>query len=93
MENSKTMSVCSPDDACQILDPIQSPITHGYRTKCEFTIGKNIQGERTVGFLLGQYRDGVTAVLEPYDCLHVSDNAKEIVRAMEVIILCSSLCF
>ncbi|CEI96020.1 hypothetical protein RMCBS344292_10191 [Rhizopus microsporus] len=71
------------DDACQILDPIQSPITHGYRTKCEFTIGKNIQGERKVGFLLGQYRDGVTAVLEPYDCLHVSDKAKEIVRAME----------
>lgn len=72
------------DPIYQILEPIQSPLTEGYRTKCEFTIGKNLKGEKTVGFLLGQYRDGVTSVLDPQECLHVSEKAKEIAKAMEV---------
>ncbi|KAG1446029.1 hypothetical protein G6F56_009710 [Rhizopus delemar] len=71
------------DPIYQILEPIQSPLTEGYRTKCEFTIGKNLKGEKTVGFLLGQYRDGVTSVLDPQECLHVSEKAKEIAKAME----------
>ncbi|CAO3695142.1 unnamed protein product [Rhizopus stolonifer] len=71
------------DPVYQILEPIQSPLTEGYRTKCEFTIGKNLDGEKTVGFLLGQYRDGVTSVLDPQECLHVSEKAKEVAKAME----------
>ncbi|KAF1806527.1 S-adenosyl-L-methionine-dependent methyltransferase [Mucor lusitanicus] len=65
---------------CEVLDPIPSPEINGYRTKCEFTIGKNLDGEPTVGFLLGLYRDGITSVLEPSECLNVSDTAKHIAR-------------
>ncbi|OBZ86355.1 tRNA (uracil-5-)-methyltransferase A [Choanephora cucurbitarum] len=64
-------------------DIIQSPLINGYRTKCEFTIGKDLTGEKTVGFLLGLYREGCTAVLDPEQCLHVSDTAKQIAKAME----------
>lgn len=69
---------------CELLDTIQSPEVNGYRTKCEFTIGKDLEGKPTVGFLLGLYRDGITAVLSPNDCLHVSDKAKQVAKAMEV---------
>lgn len=71
------------DMDCEILDTIQSPCINGYRTKCEFTIGKNMEGERTVGFLLGSYRDGCTFVLNANDSFHVSDKAKGIAAAME----------
>lgn len=69
---------------CELLDTIQSPVVNGYRTKCEFTIGKDLDGAPTVGFLLGLYRDGITAVLDPDDCLHVPEKAKEVAKAMEV---------
>ncbi|KAI8384413.1 S-adenosyl-L-methionine-dependent methyltransferase [Radiomyces spectabilis] len=68
---------------CEVLDPIASPEVNGYRSKCEFTIGKNLEGEPTVGFLLGLYRHGITAVLEPSECLHVSDTTKKLAKAME----------
>lgn len=72
---------------CEILDTIQSPLINGYRTKCEFTIGKNLEGDKTVGFLLGLYRDGVTAVLGPDECLHIPEKAKQVAKAMEVFVL------
>lgn len=67
----------------ELLDTIQSPLINGYRTKCEFTIGRDLSGKKTVGFLLGLYRDGITAVLNPDDCLHVSEKAKQVAKAME----------
>lgn len=65
---------------CEVLEPIPSPEINGYRTKCEFTIGYNLSGEPTVGFLLGLYREGITNVLEPSECLNVSDTAKKIAK-------------
>src|SRR6266498_2712149 len=62
---------------------IPSPILKGYRNKCEFTVGLNLKGEKTVGFLLGAYKDGLTTVLEPHDSIHVSDIAKKIALAMQ----------
>ncbi|KAF7724754.1 tRNA methyltransferase 2 [Apophysomyces ossiformis] len=76
---------------CPYEDIIASPNVNGYRTKCEFTIGHNLEGEATVGFLLGLYRHGVTAVLSPNDCLHVPDVAKKIAKAMENYVRASSL--
>ncbi|KAL0079720.1 S-adenosyl-L-methionine-dependent methyltransferase [Phycomyces blakesleeanus] len=67
---------------CPISSIIPSPEINGYRTKCEFTIGKDLDGRRTVGFLLGLYRAGITAVLEPSECLNVSTTAKRIAKAM-----------
>ncbi|KAI9248559.1 S-adenosyl-L-methionine-dependent methyltransferase [Phascolomyces articulosus] len=67
----------------EILDPIASPEINGYRTKCEFTIGRSPEGEPTVGFLLGLYRHGITSVLSPDDCLHVPDVSKQIASTMQ----------
>ncbi|KAF7728548.1 tRNA methyltransferase 2 [Apophysomyces ossiformis] len=68
---------------CDLLDPIGSPTINGYRTKCEFTIGRNPDSEPAVGFLLGLYRDGITSVMDPKECLHVPEVAKRIAKAME----------
>lgn len=67
-----------------MLDIIASPFTEGYRTKCEFSIGTDLDGRPSVGFLLGLYKDGITAVLSPQDCLHVGEKAKRIAGAMQV---------
>ncbi|CAG8630848.1 7865_t:CDS:10, partial [Paraglomus brasilianum] len=68
---------------CEVLDIIASPVTEGYRTKCEFTIGINIAGEKVVGFLLGRFKKGYTIVEEPTHCLHVSETAKKIAKATQ----------
>ncbi|KAI8137729.1 S-adenosyl-L-methionine-dependent methyltransferase [Fennellomyces sp. T-0311] len=68
---------------CKMEDPIPSPDMNGYRTKCEFTIGKDLDGKPTVGFLLGLYKLGITAVLDPSDCLNVPDIAKRIAAYMQ----------
>ncbi|XP_071711878.1 zinc finger CCCH domain-containing protein 24 [Rutidosis leptorrhynchoides] len=58
--------------ACKLEGIIESPLVNGYRNKCEFSIGYSLQGKPTVGFLLGNFREGVTAVEEPTDCPNVS---------------------
>ncbi|CAO3637772.1 unnamed protein product [Cunninghamella blakesleeana] len=68
---------------CEVLDIIPSPEVNGYRTKCEFTIGKNFDGEPTVGFLLGLFREGIVSVLDPSELLNVSDIAKKLAKAMQ----------
>ncbi|XP_051134439.1 zinc finger CCCH domain-containing protein 24 isoform X2 [Andrographis paniculata] len=57
---------------CKLEGIIESPIVNGYRNKCEFSVGCSLQGKRTVGFLLGNFREGITAVEEPVDCPNVS---------------------
>ncbi|KAI9485396.1 MAG: S-adenosyl-L-methionine-dependent methyltransferase [Benjaminiella poitrasii] len=74
------------DMHCEILDIIQSPSIYEYRTKCEFTIGTDLKGEKTVGFLLGLYKNGITAISSPNECLHVSKKAKGIAKAMETYV-------
>ncbi|KAL0436440.1 UNVERIFIED_CONTAM: Zinc finger CCCH domain-containing protein 24 [Sesamum radiatum] len=57
---------------CKLEGIIESPLVNGYRNKCEFSVGCSLQGKHTVGFLLGNFREGVTAVQEPVDCPNVS---------------------
>ncbi|KAL6510907.1 hypothetical protein OROGR_022031 [Orobanche gracilis] len=57
---------------CKLEGIIGSPRVNGYRNKCEFSVGCSLQGKLTVGFLLGNFREGVTAVEEPVDCPNVS---------------------
>ncbi|KAJ3410778.1 tRNA methyltransferase 2 [Chytridiales sp. JEL 0842] len=68
---------------CPMEEIIPSPVQEGYRTKCEFTMGIDLDGNKCVGFLLGLYKDGVTTVLPPTDCKHVSDKAKSIAALMQ----------
>ncbi|ORE02819.1 S-adenosyl-L-methionine-dependent methyltransferase [Rhizopus microsporus var. microsporus] len=76
---------------CELLPVIGSPVLQNYRTKCEFTIGKNLNDEPTVGFLLGLYREGIVAVLEPDECLIVPETAKKIAKYMTDYISASDL--
>ncbi|XP_052196138.1 zinc finger CCCH domain-containing protein 24 [Diospyros lotus] len=57
---------------CKFEGIVESPLINGYRNKCEFSVGYSIQGKPTVGFMLGNFREGVTAVEEPTDCPNVS---------------------
>ncbi|GAB5031200.1 23s rrna (uracil-5-)-methyltransferase [Nannochloropsis oceanica] len=42
-----------------VTEPISpSPAVEGYRNKNEFTVGRNVEGQPTVGFRLGTFRDG-----------------------------------
>ena len=68
---------------CALLDIIPSPVEKEYRNKCEFTFGKDIDGNPTVGFLLGLFKEGYSAVISPDSCLHVSEPAKQIAKSLE----------
>ncbi|XP_058757540.1 zinc finger CCCH domain-containing protein 24-like [Vicia villosa] len=57
---------------CNLEGIIESPIVNGYRNKCEFSIGYSMEGKATVGFSLGNFREGVTAVEEPVNCPNIS---------------------
>ncbi|KAM5584089.1 zinc finger CCCH domain-containing protein 24 [Rosa sericea] len=57
---------------CILEGILASPVVHGYRNKCEFSVGHSLQGKVTVGFTLGNFREGVTAIEEPLDCPNVS---------------------
>ncbi|KAH7662639.1 (Uracil-5)-methyltransferase family protein [Dioscorea alata] len=58
---------------CKLEGIIESPLINGYRNKCEFSVGYSSQGKRTVGFMLGNFREGITAVEEPINCPNVSE--------------------
>ncbi|KAK4356393.1 hypothetical protein RND71_025364 [Anisodus tanguticus] len=60
---------------CKLEGIIESPLINGYRNKCEFSVGYSVLGKPTVGFQLGNFREGVTAVEEPVDCPNVSSIA------------------
>ncbi|KAI9076173.1 hypothetical protein K1719_041871 [Acacia pycnantha] len=57
---------------CKLEGIIGSPRVNGYRNKCEFSVGYSVEGKVTVGFMLGNFREGVTAVEEAGDCPNVS---------------------
>ncbi|XP_002530289.2 zinc finger CCCH domain-containing protein 24 isoform X1 [Ricinus communis] len=63
--------------ACSLEGILESPLVNGYRNKCEFSVGYSLQGKPIVGFMLGNFRDGVTAVEEPMDCPNVSSIASK----------------
>lgn len=44
-------------------------------SRCEFTVGLDSNEQPTVGFCLGAYKDGITAVVPPAGCRNVSVTA------------------
>ncbi|XP_071848571.1 tRNA (uracil-5-)-methyltransferase homolog A-like isoform X2 [Apostichopus japonicus] len=73
------------DGRCISLESIKrSPIVDGYRNKCEFSIGKSREGkEKIVGFRIGQYKGGHTAVASPLPCKNLSPGSKRVVEHMQ----------
>ncbi|KAL1558554.1 zinc finger CCCH domain-containing protein 24 [Salvia divinorum] len=76
---------------CKLEGIIESPLVNGYRNKCEFSVGNSLQGKHTVGFLLGNFREGVTAVEEPVDCPNVSRIACKYAAVFQEFLQQSSL--
>ncbi|XP_039753555.1 tRNA (uracil-5-)-methyltransferase homolog A [Pararge aegeria] len=67
------------------LKPIEkSPITEGYRNKCEFTVGIDDETEQpTVGFRLGSYATGTVAVAPVSSLNHISEKMKKAVLVFQ----------
>lgn len=76
---------------CCPLEPVlPSPVREGYRNKCEFTIGRSLDGkERVVGFRAGKYRDGTCQVGEPTCCTNVPVKMLQVVKRVESFIRAS----
>ena len=48
---------------CELAPTIPSPITQGYRSKCDFSFGFDLDGHMSVGFLLGLFKEGKNTIL------------------------------
>ena len=62
---------------------IPSPLTVNYRNKCEFAFGLDHKGNRTIGFMLGSFKDGIIALQNPSECVHVTQMTKDIVQEFQ----------
>ena len=70
------------EDNLAKLEPfIESPVTHGYRNKCEFTVGRHPETQEiTVGFRLASYKKGSIAVVDIDHLPIVSDTMKSVAK-------------
>jgi len=59
---NRNRTKASSEPICELLPIIPSPKIEGYRNKCEFSIGKNAEGEIAVGNRLGSYVSGCLQV-------------------------------
>ncbi|KAG9445578.1 hypothetical protein H6P81_011706 [Aristolochia fimbriata] len=76
---------------CKLEGILESPVVNGYRNKCEFSVGYSLHGKRTVGFMLGNFREGMTAIEEPVNCPNVSRIACEYALIFQKFLQSSSL--
>ncbi|XP_055691986.1 tRNA (uracil-5-)-methyltransferase homolog A [Lutzomyia longipalpis] len=60
-----------------------SPLISGYRNKCEFSVGKDSNGDDTVGFRLGSYNMGFVEVCPIDELKHIPDRVKMAVRLFQ----------
>ncbi|XP_068633219.1 tRNA (uracil-5-)-methyltransferase homolog A [Battus philenor] len=75
------------------LRPIQpSPITEGYRNKCEFTVGIDEESQKpTVGFRLGSYVTGTVGVAPIQSLNHITEQTKKAVLVFQDFVRKSEL--
>lgn len=71
---------------CEFQAIKESPVVDGYRNKCEFSIGKDVNDETVVGFRLGSYVTGFTEVGEVGDLKQIPDAMKKAVQAFQVFV-------
>lgn len=64
----------------------ESPQINGYRNKSEFTIGKDENGKKTIGFRLGSYCDGSIEVGPIQNLPHIPDRTKLAVSLFETYV-------
>jgi tRNA (uracil-5-)-methyltransferase len=68
-------------------EPMASPTIDGYRNKCEFSFGRGHEdGQPTLGFLLGSFREGLLTIGNVAECRHVAPAFKHLVEAVHSLI-------
>lgn len=72
--------------AAPVLGIVRSPVLDGYRNKSEFSVGLDLDGNPTVGFNVGLFKEGITAVSGPENCRHISPIAKILASALQSFI-------
>jgi len=77
--------------ACAIEEIISSPVTSGYRNKCEFTIGFDAEEKLAVGFRLGGFKNGSVTVGRPNESIIVPKAMLEFVKVLEAALVASPL--
>lgn len=84
-----------PDDndelPCELKPMTASPVTEGYRNKCEFSIGKTVDGEVMVGNRLSSYASGSTAVASIEDLKMPTEKMKLATNLLRDFIVKSGL--
>ncbi|OWZ15341.1 23S rRNA (uracil-5-)-methyltransferase RumA [Phytophthora megakarya] len=77
----------SHNGLCCPMDSIHaSPVTEGYRNKCEFTFGFDKEDKPCLGFRLGLFREGSVVVSKPDECINVSNEMKAVCAVMQNIV-------
>lgn len=76
---------------CPVHPVLPSPIENEYRNKCSFTIGKNMEGQPTVGNRLGRYKDQMAAVEGPSSLIHVPSKVRDICEEVTAYVRQSDL--
>eukprot|EP00899_Mesostigma_viride_P028739 jgi/Mesvir1/904/Mv17465-RA.2 len=77
--------------ACPLKGILPSPVTDQYRNKTEFSVGLSKEGQPTVGYSLGLFRDGIVALAEPDGCRNTSALACHMAHAFQTFIRSSPL--
>ncbi|KAG7394298.1 tRNA methyltransferase 2 [Phytophthora boehmeriae] len=82
----------SHNGLCCPMDSIHaSPVTEGYRNKCEFSFGFDADDKPCVGFRLGLFREGSVVVSKPDECINVSKEMKAVCAVMQNIVETSDI--
>nr|XP_022905076.1 tRNA (uracil-5-)-methyltransferase homolog A-like [Onthophagus taurus] len=69
---------------CELLQIRSVDKIEGYRNKCEFSVGINEEtNEKTVGFRMGSYANGITSVGPIQDLCHIPETMKLAVKYYE----------
>ncbi|XP_043495148.1 tRNA (uracil-5-)-methyltransferase homolog A isoform X1 [Polistes fuscatus] len=77
---------------CELKPILHAESTEAYRNKCEFTIGKNIKGDKVIiGFRLSSYAAGCTAVGPIDNLCHIPTSMKTAVKILEEFVQISGL--
>ena len=78
---------------CELQEIVPSPITQGYRNKCEFSIGRDANGSPCVGFVLGQVdrRTRAITIGTPTGCRLLSAQMMATVARVEGVVRASPL--
>lgn len=83
---------CNGDEPiCEILPIIPSPITEGYRNKCEFSIGRSADGEVMVGSRIGSYSSGCLQVASVDDLKMPTEKMKLAAKLLREFVVNSKL--